>query len=148
MTWKGAIGFLLVSVVLSCDDEAEISASIEGKWQGREIELRVKPLGLPLPIKDKAPFDKVIIFQEDATVIIIDDSPVSGSYTLNGDKLDIEIDYSVEDFNLTGTYTLEKLTEQSLVFYREKKDTIVDPDNAPAVKGDIRVSLHFQRLLF
>lgn len=139
---------IVLSILAACDDDAEISASLEGKWQGRELELRVKPLGLPIPVKDKAPFDHVIQFHDDATMTIYDDQPVSGVWSLDGDRLYIHADYAVEDFNLTGTYTIEKLTAASLVFYREKKDTLVDPNNSPAVKGDFRVTLHFQRLIF
>ena len=143
-------GFVvLVALLFSCEDDAEITASIEGKWKGTLAEIRVKPLGLPIPIsEDYASFDPEIEFMPAGTVVLWDDSqPKEGTYELTGEKLTINIDYTIEDVDLSGTYTIETLTENSLVFYLERKgQTLVDPDGAPTIKGRVKVTLHFRRI--
>ena len=139
--------FIMLISVFSCQEDPEITASIEGKWIGTRAEFQVKPLGLPIPINRDAPsFETEIEFQPDGTLVIPDDTQTArGTYQLAGNKLTIDIDYSIEDIGLSGTYNIETLNETSLVFYLKKRDTISDPEGGPSISGQIKVTLHFRR---
>lgn len=141
----GIIALLLLTV--SCQEDTLITAPIEGQWQGTLAEVQVKPYGLPLPFKDDDPsFSTVVEFRSDGTVVFFeDDVGRQGTYTVDGDRLSIETDYTVEDIALSGTYTIQTLTDRSLVIYLKKKDEIVDAEGMPAVKGHIKITLHFAR---
>lgn len=147
-----AIRTVAVSVLLlttfGCQEEASvIKAPIEGHWQGTLAEIQVKPFGLPLPFNDDDPsFASIVEFHSDGTMIFWDDDIArEGTYTMTGDNLNIETDYTVEDISLSGTYSIQTLTETSLVIYLKKEDQVVDVEGAPAVKGDIKITLHFAR---
>lgn len=144
---SAAVVFLLLSS--GCHKDAVITSSIEGRWKGAGAELRVKPFGLPVPIsKDYPSFNAEIEFRPDRTLALSQDGQVKeGTYELNGDRLRIEVDFKIEGYDLSGDYTIETLTENSLVLYLERKDvTLADPDGAPTVKGQIKITLHFKRL--
>lgn len=144
-----ASSVLLLLLASACHKDAVITSSIEGKWNGNGAELRVKPFGLPVPIsRDYPSFDAEIEFRQDRTLALSQDGEVKeGTYELNGGRLSIEVDFKIEDYDLSGDYTIETLTENSLVLYLERKDvTLADPDGAPTVKGQVKITLHFQRL--
>lgn len=141
--------FLGLLLTISCQSDSEISASIEGKWRGTLAEVKVKPFGLPIPFSDDDPsFDTFIEFKPDGILFIHEDPQlVEGTYHQSNENLSIDIDYSVEDSNLSGRYTIETLTETSLVIYvRKDGEKIIDSKGAPTVKGQIKITLHFQRL--
>ncbi|MDQ2655946.1 MAG: hypothetical protein M3Y60_00890 [Bacteroidota bacterium] len=147
-TTAGLVAVLLL-LVSSCQDDPEISAPIAGKWKGTLAEVDIKPLGLPIPAsKDDPSFDAQIEFRPDGVVIINDNAEtVDGTYQQSNESLTINIDYSIEEVNLSDTYTIETLTETLLVFYVNKKgETLIDPTGAPAVKGRVKITLHFERL--
>lgn len=144
-----ATAFIILALMaFSCQEEdSVINAPIEGRWQGTLAEIQVKPFGLPLPFRDDDPsFASVVEFQSDGTMIFWDgDVAREGTYTMSGDNLNIETDYTVEDISLSGKYSIQTLTETNLVIYLKKKDEIVDAEGMPAVKGDIKITLHFTR---
>lgn len=138
-----------IVVLAGCQDnsDAVITASLDGQWKGTLAEIEVRPFGLPIPFKeDDASFATRIGFASDGTFTVWEgNQPIAGKFTLVGDQLNIETDYTLEDIGMAGTYVIETLTDQSLVIYTERDDQIVDPDGAPAVNGDIKVTLHFAR---
>lgn len=139
----------ILLLLMACQEDAEISSSIEGGWKGTLAEVQLKPFGLPIPIsKDVPTFDAELEFRSDRTIILRDDSQsIEGTYQLTGDKLTIDLDYSIENLKLSGTYDVETLTETSLIFHRKEDGaTIVDPDGGQSVQGQLKVTLHFQRL--
>lgn len=140
--------FILLLAFSGCEEDPEISAAIEGKWQGTLAEIQVKPFGLPIPIREDDPsFSTRIDFNTDGTMILWDDEdPKEGTYALDGDKLTIDVDYSVEDISLSGTYNIEVLTNEQLVINLKRKDKIADPDGGPSVSGQIKITLHFRRI--
>lgn len=139
---------LLLMVALACSKDAEITSGIEGKWRGTLAEVQVKPFGLPVPIKDDDPsFATRIDFNGDGSMVIWDDTnPTEGTYNVNNDEVTVNIDYSIEDIELSGTYTIETLTGTRLVIYTKRDDTITHPDGGPSISGEIKVTLHFRRL--
>ena len=144
------VAILMMTFLLtSCqDDEHILTASIDGQWRGTLAEVQVKPFGLPIPIREDIPsFDTEIEFTEDGKFLVWDDAqPVEGTYRQTGDKLKIETDYTVEDIALAGDYTIETLTEASLVIFLKRKDQNIDVEGAPAIDGNIKITLHFQRM--
>jgi hypothetical protein len=144
-----AAGIFLLLLAAACDKDTVITSSIDGRWSGTRAELRVKPFGLPIPIsKDYPSFDAEIEFRPDRTLAVLENGQSKeGTYSLNGDRLNIQVDFKIESYDLSGDYTIETLTGSSLVLYLERKDvTLADPDGAPTVKGQVKITLYFERL--
>ena len=140
--------YVLLLFTLSCEEEASvITAPIEGRWQGTLAEIQVKPYGLPLPFNDDDPsFASIVEFKSEGILIFWDgDVAREGTYSLTGDNLNIETDHTVEDISLSGNYSIQTLTETTLVLFLRKKDQIIDAEGVPAVKADIKITLHFTR---
>lgn len=145
-TYNTAAIFLLM-LAFACKEDDKNFASIEGKWQGTLAEIEVKPLGLPLPFSQKdETFDNEIEFKADGTMTVLDDTqPTQGTYQVVDDNLITDINFNTEIIELSGTYTIETLTQTTLVFYLKKKDSVTDPDTGLEVSGDIKATLHFER---
>lgn len=145
---KTAAIFLLLLVFLSCREDEKELASIVGKWKGNLAELEVKPFGIPIPISQKdESFATELEFTNEGTVILLNESPaVSGTYELTGDQLITDIDFNLEMIDPSDPYTVQKLTERTLIIYLEKNDTVQDPDTGKSISGDIKITLHFTRL--
>lgn len=144
-----AAAFLLFGILIfSCKEESVISSGIDGKWQGTLAEVRFKPLGLPVPVNRDVPsFDTRIDFNKDGTMVVWDGAdPKNGTYDLRGNDLVINIDYSIEDISLAGTYRVETLTDTQLVINITRDHTVSDPDGGPSVSGEVKVTLHFDRI--
>lgn len=140
---------MLSGMLLTCnDDEEKIFTSIEGNWQGTLAEIQVKPFGLPLPFsEDLESFDTRLEFKPDGKVIVDEGGqPVEGSYQRTDDQLVIDIDMTIESIELAGTYTIETLDEDTLIFFTERDDTFSDPDGGPSISGKVKVTLHFVRI--
>ena len=148
MQLRTKAGVFLLLLVLACNEDSEITSGIEGKWQGTLAEVQVKPFGLPLPISQDDPtFEPRIDFNDNGVMVIWDGSdPKEGTYTVSGNELITDIDYSIEDISLSGTYTIETLTATQLVIHLKRDDTIADPDGGPSISGEIKVTLHFNRI--
>lgn len=139
---------VMILLLTRCQEENHVlTASIEGTWTGTLAQLQVKPFGLPIPIKEDVPsFATVIEFKEDGRLLVRENARASeGTYEQTGDKLKIETDYTIEDIELAGDYTIETLTETSLVIFLKRKDQNIDVEGAPAFDGHIKITLHFQR---
>lgn len=145
---KTKAGLFLLLLVLACSEDSEITSGIGGKWQGTLAEIRVKPFGLPLPISQDDPsFETRIDFNDNGVMVVWDGSdPKEGTYKVEGNELTTDIDYSIEDISLSGTYIIETLTATLLVIHLERDETIADPDGGPSISGKIKVTLHFSRL--
>ena len=75
-----------------------------------------------------------------------DGQPTEGTYQVIDEKLITDINFNTGIIDLKGTYTIEELTDTKLVFYLKKNDTLTDPDSGLSVSGNIKGTLHFQRL--
>ena len=129
------------------EDDSILTASIVGEWTGTLAEIQLKPFGLPLPINKKEDsFATGIEFTDDGRLLVYEDTqPIQGRYELTGDQLALETNYTVEDIALAGTYTVETLTETSLVIFLKRKDQNIDLEGAPAINGTVKITLHFRR---
>jgi hypothetical protein len=141
-------GFVILLLLASCKEDAEITAGIEGRWQGTLAEIQLKPFGLPVPIRRDVPsFSTRIDFDDKGTVTLWDDgNPREGSYQVDGDELILNIDYSIEDVSLSGTYNIEVLNQEQLVINLKRNDKFADPDGGLTVSGQIKITLHFERI--
>ena len=138
----------MILLLTECKEDGHVpTASIEGKWAGTLAEVQVKPFGLPIPIqKDVPSFSTDIEFKEDGRLLLWENSrAIEGTYEQTGDNLKIETDYTLEDIELAGEYTIETLTEKTLVIFLRRKDQHIDVEGAPAIEANIKITLHFQR---
>ena len=143
-----AILFLFLTI-LSCKDDEEERPSVIGKWQGTLAEVEVHPFGIPLPISEKDEnFNTQLEFRSDATLLISNNSqPAEGSWQVVDDKLITDINFSTDFIELSGSYTIEELTQSVLVISIEKENqTITIPDTGQTVSGDVIVTLHFEKI--
>jgi hypothetical protein len=138
---------LAMLVFFSCREDEKTRASIVGKWKGNLAELEIKPFGVPLPISQKDEnFATQIEFTGEGTVILLDESPtMSGTYQLIDDQLITDINFNLEMIDPSDPYTVQELTETTLIIFLEKRDTIQDPDTGNTITGDIKITLHFDR---
>lgn len=138
---------LAMLVFFSCREDEKPRASIVGKWKGNLAELEIKPFGVPLPISQKDEnFAPQIEFTGEGKVILLDESPMtSGTYQLIDNQLITDINFNLEMIDPSDPYTVQELTETTLIIFLEKRDTIQDPDTGNTITGDIKITLHFDR---
>jgi uncharacterized protein (TIGR03066 family) len=149
MLFRITAGLLLLLFAFACNEDEKEFAPIVGKWKGTLAEVEVKPFGIPIPVsKEDDSFDSEIEFKSDGTLIVIDNSQTTeGTWQLKGDKLTSDINLGTDLINISGTYTIEILTQTSLVFYLEKQnEKFTDPDSGQTISGDFKGILHFQRI--
>src|SRR5213592_2397105 len=88
--------FIMCLVLLSCkEDEPKITVTITGKWAGEKAEFKANPDGIiPAFTIPENELPVVLDFKNDGTLILTDKNSknYTGTYQLNGDKLDINID--------------------------------------------------------
>ena len=140
---------LLSFVIVSCNEEEDNSPSIVGKWRGTLAEITVQPFGLPTPIsRDIEDFSAEIEFQSDGKVTLVQNGqPVEGTYQLAGKTLTTDVPFATGLSDMTGTFTVEQLTETALVVFIEREnETFTDPQSGITVTGDVQSRLHFERL--
>jgi hypothetical protein len=140
---------LLCLLLFACKDEGEITTSIAGKWQGDKADFNLNPSG-PLPgytiTEDELPIQ--VEFKTDGSVTITDTdgTTTSGTYTMTGRKLALQIDYNIEFIGLSGTYVVDELNETNLKAVIKKEDTFQDPDSGQEFEGEITVTLYFDKM--
>lgn len=143
------IAGLLLSLLLGCKDDSEISASIVGKWQSDKADFNLNPSG-PIPGYTITRDDFAIQaqFNTDGSVVLTDENGISttGSYTMTGKKLMLNIDYDIEFISLSGTYDVDELTDTRLITVIKKEDTFTDPQSGQEFEGEITVTLYFDRI--
>lgn len=142
------LGLLLI-LVMSCRDEEKTLAPIIGKWRGTLAEIKIQPFGIPLPVSQQDDsFDTEIEFKSDGTLIVYDQSGTTeGTWELRDDQLITDIDFSTDFIDVSGTYTVDVLTATTLVFHLEKENqTVTDPDSGQSISGDIKATLHFEKI--
>lgn len=142
------VGLLLLLMVASCRDDEGPFASITGRWEGEKAELRIKadgfPLGIPYTVNDLA---TVMEFKADGTMVLTKDGKTSnGTYTINGKKLTINVDFRLQDIDLSGTYTIIELSNSRLKGEIEKEATVKNPETGSDVSGEIKATLTFDRI--
>jgi hypothetical protein len=142
------IAGLLSLLLFGCEDDGEISASIAGKWQGDKVDFNLNPSG-PIPgyTITEEDFPIQAEFKTDGSVTITDanGTTTAGTYAMTGRKLALQINYTIEFIGLSGTYTVDELSDSKLKAVIKKEDTFTDPDSGQEFEGEITVTLYFDR---
>jgi hypothetical protein len=130
----------------ACSDDDDI-ASVEGRWKGTRVKADIIVLGAVAYPIDETDFDAVVEFKKDNVLTIEDDGKtVTGTWTQNGKDLTITVDFSIENINLSGNYTIEESNSSSLRIYTERQETYTYPDSGNQVTGTIKATLYFNKL--
>ena len=142
-----AVLFALLCI-FSCRDDDSTFASIVGNWRGTLAEFRIMPGGFAIPVsRHDENFSSLIEFKPDGTLTLTEGVETrDGTYNVAGNTITTDLDLTIEGVAIPGTYTIEDLTETNLVFHVGKNGTFTDPDSGRSLSGDIKVTLHFQRI--
>jgi hypothetical protein len=145
-----AIIFLFSIALTACKDEPEITAPIIGKWSGQESDFKINPSGIiPAFTLHEDEFPVQLEFKTDGSLILTDNKGVNrnGSYVHSGDQLTINVDYTFELIELSGTYQINELTSSSLQTEIEKEGSYTHPDTGQQFDGKVTATLYFRKNL-
>lgn len=146
--YSWGVFILLVIALSACKEDAEISAPIVGKWNGRQADFKINPSGI-IPAftlhEDELPV--ALEFKSDGKLVLTENNGTSktGSYTQSGQQLTITIDYTFELIEMSGTYTITELTSTSLSAETEREGSYTHPDTGQQFEGKVTATLFFTR---
>lgn len=149
MNLKTLLSFALTALLIvpfGCDDD-EKKASIEGKWQGTKAEGEVLVFSVPTGFDEEdETFDPLLEFKQGGVVTLTQDGvPSQGTWSQNGETLNASITFDTNFVDLSGSYTIQTLTETKLVLYYEKDGTYQDPDTGIEIEGTLKATLYFDK---
>jgi len=146
MNLKFLSAAVLFALVVGCDDDEKLS-SIEGKWQGTKAEGKVLIYGVPTGFEETDDtFSPLLEFKQGGVVVLTQDGPpTQGTWSQDGEKLTTSLNLATDFVDLSGTYTIQTLTDTKLVLYFEKDGTYEDPDTQIDIDGTLKVTLSFDR---
>jgi hypothetical protein len=141
-----AIFSALLLAPFACDDEDPM-ASIEGVWIGTKAEGEVLVFGVPSGFEEEDDtFDAILEFKQGGVVTLTQDGvPSTGTWSQDGEKLTTNINFNTTFVDLSGTYTIQTLTDSKLVLYYEKDGTYEDPDTGIDIDGTLKATLSFDK---
>jgi hypothetical protein len=141
-----AIFSMLLLAPFACDDEDQM-ASIEGVWIGTKAEGEVLVFGVPSGFEEEDDtFDPILEFKQGGVVTLTQDGvPSTGTWSQDGEKLTTNINFNTNFVDLSGTYTIQTLTDSKLVLYYEKDGTYEDPDTGIEIDGTLKATLSFDK---
>jgi hypothetical protein len=130
----------------ACDDEDKM-ASMEGQWMGTKAEGEVLVFGVPSGFEEEdQTFDPLLEFKQGGAVTLTRDGvPTSGTWSQDGEKLTTSLNFNTKFVDLSGTYTIQTLTDTKLVLYYEKDGTYEDPDTGIDIEGTLKATLSFDK---
>ena len=136
----------LLLTPFACDDEEKM-ASVEGSWAGTRAEGEVLVFGVPSGFEEvDETFNAVIEFKPGGAVTLTEDGmSYSGTWSQDGEKLTTNLSISTDFVDLSGTYTIQTLTDTKLVLYLEKDGTYEDPDTGIEIEGTLKATLSFAK---
>jgi hypothetical protein len=130
-------GLLLLS---ACnDDDPEVTASIQGRWQGDRSDLRVTYGVIQLYQQQDDEFDAVLEFKDDGTVTFTEDGTTTeGTYELNGTTLTTDVDFQFEGIDISNmTFDVVQLTDTRLELHLDQDHEVEVPDVGPVTTNAI-----------
>ena len=138
--------YVVFFALLACDDEEKM-ASLEGSWQGTKAEGEVLVFGVPSGFEEEDDtFNPLVEFKPGgAATMTYDGVTTQGTWSQDGEKLTTSLNFNTEFADLVGAYTIETLTETTLVLYFEKDGTYEDPDTGIDIEGTLKATLYFDR---
>jgi hypothetical protein len=137
---------LLLVGFVSCSKDEE-KPSLIGSWQGTIVKVTVIPDAAPVPINlGEEALDVLANFKADGSVELTKDAQTTtGTYEVNGKNLIITITFTLNDIDLSGTYTIQEHTQTKLTLYLEKTGSIDHPDFG-TVTGTVKATFYFDRV--
>jgi hypothetical protein len=136
------------SFFTGCDDDDDNGiGSVAGNWAGDKTELVIKVEGVPTPFNETDDsFDGEVEFQQDGTAVYNEDGEETiGTWSQTNNKLYLTIPDDSEEFDMSGTYTIQELTGSKLRIYIEKEGSFEDPDTGLVFDATIQATLYFNR---
>lgn len=141
------LSFIMI-VITGCKEDPGINAPIVGKWAGTTADFKINPTGIiPAFSLEEQALPVKLQFSNDGKVVLTDEKGLneSGTYTLAGDKLTLNIDYAFELIELSGTYTIKELTASNLSAETERAGSYTHPDTGQQFTGTVIARLNFQK---
>jgi len=131
----------LCFALLNCEDDKEL-ASIVGKWQGEEVDLKVNII----PIKS-TDLQLTLDFRPDGTLVYTENNlTLNGTYEMDGATLRIAgIENSRLPIEISGAYAVKELGDSRLVIEGEREGEIEDPTYG-TVSGKVKATFSFNRI--
>ena len=136
----------LLVASFACDDEEKI-ASVEGSWQGAKAEGEVLVFGVPSGFEEEdETFSPILEFKKGGVVTLTQGGvPTDGTWSQDGEKLTTSLHFDTNFIDLSGSYTIQTLTDSKLVLYYEKDGTYQDPDTGIQIEGTLKATLTFNK---
>jgi major membrane immunogen (membrane-anchored lipoprotein) len=122
-------GLLLVSACK--DDDPEVTATVNGRWQGDESDIKVTYGVVTLYQEHDAEFDAALDFKDDGTITVTrdDGTTTEGTYQLNGNQLTTDVDFQFEGIDISSiTFDIIELTETRLRLHMDQDYPVVLPE--------------------
>ena len=142
------VAFLSSAVFFTaCDDDDDGVASVAGKWRGNKTELSILVEGIPTPIEETDDsFAGKVEFKSDGTAVYTEDGDeIVGTWAQNNNKLILSIPDDSEEFDMSGTYTIQELNGSKLKLYIEKEGSFEDPDTGFVFDATVKATLYFDK---
>jgi len=141
-----ALSSLFLLTPFACDDEDKI-ASVEGTWKGTKAEGEVLVFGVPSGFEEvDDAFNAILEFKQGGAAKLTQDGiPYTGTWSQYGEKLATTLGFTTDFVNLSGTYTIQTVTETNLVLYFQKDGTYKDPDTGIDIEGTLKAALFFEK---
>lgn len=142
------IAALLMLLVIACNEDGEVTSQLTGKWAGNKADFKVNPDGIiPAFTITEDDFPVHLDFKSDGTLVLTDDdgTSTSGTYSLSGRDLTININYNIEMIGLDGTYHVEELSDNTLRIRITKEGEYTHPDTNQEFEGEVEATLYFDR---
>lgn len=146
VTFSVAI-LLSASIFTACDDDDDNGiGTVAGSWRGDKTELNIKVEGVPTPINEvDDAFEGEVEFQADGTAIYTEDSEeIEGTWVQNHNKLTLTIP-SDDEFDMSGTYTIQELSGSRLKIFIQKEGSFEDPDTGMVFDATVKATLYFNK---
>jgi hypothetical protein len=131
---------------LGCDEHESV-ATLEGTWQGTKAQGEVLVFGVPTGFEEEDnTFHPMLEFKEGGVVVLTQDGiPTQGNWAQNGETLVTSLNFETDFVDISGTYTIQTLTDTRLVLYYEKEGTFEDPDTGIEITGTLKATLSFDK---
>ena len=132
----------------ACDDDDDNGiSSVKGEWRGDKTELVILVEGIPTPIKETDDsFSGEVDFQDDGTAVYSEDGDeIIGTWSQNNNKLNLTIPTELGEVDMSGTYTIQELSNSKLKLYTEKEGEFEDPDTGLFFDATVKATLYFTK---
>ena len=146
VTFSVAILFS-ASFFTACDDDDDNGVgTVAGTWRGNKTELNIKVEGVPTPINEvDDSFAGEVEFQSDGTAVYTEDGEeLEGTWVQSNNKLILTIP-SDDEFDMSGTYTIQELNGSRLKLFIEKEGSFEDPDSGLVFDATVKATLYFNK---